>query len=303
MLELPDNFFDEEIRDDFLVTSSRKRIWSVQLDLLNEFLVVCRKNNISCFVVWGTLLGAIRHKGFIPWDDDIDVGLLRPDYDRLKQLAPQCFKEPYFFQNAYTDKKFFISYSRLRRSDTTGIVKGNASPDYNNGIFIDIYPLDGIPKSMFRNGIKRFFSDLYAGLARAKILENYKRLPVKTRILKIFSTIFTYEKLCNHHERWCSKYNEFCTQIGLYYHRRLIKHYHFAKKDVAKIYYMPFENIMVPVPNNYEDILKTVYGEYLEFPPVYKRGKWHEGEILYDPDMPYRKYFQYHASIEFRIDN
>ena len=150
------NGYDEEKRDGYVVETKMKKIWSVQLDLLMELQRVCNRYNIKMFVVWGTLLGAIRHKGFIPWDDDLDVGLLREDYDKLCEIASKEFCEPYFFQTADSDRNFFIGYARLRNSDTTGIIKDNLDVEYNNGIYIDIYPLDGYPQNNLKRKIQLF---------------------------------------------------------------------------------------------------------------------------------------------------
>ena len=89
------SFFDEEIRCDFLVTKERKKIWAIGLDLLLEFDRVCKKYNLSYFLIHGSLLGAIRHNGFIPWDDDIDVAMLRSDYNNLMNIAAKEFSNQY----------------------------------------------------------------------------------------------------------------------------------------------------------------------------------------------------------------
>ena len=87
----------DEIRCDFLVTTDRKKVWQVELELLAEFDRICRKYGLRYFADYGTLLGAARHKGFIPWDDDIDVTMMRPDYERLKQIMKQeRLPEPFF---------------------------------------------------------------------------------------------------------------------------------------------------------------------------------------------------------------
>ena len=90
-LVLPEDFLNEETRDGFLVTQSTKAIWAIELDLLNEFMHVCEENNLSYYAIGGTLLGAIRHRGFIPWDDDIDIAMKREEYEKLHDTFNSVF--------------------------------------------------------------------------------------------------------------------------------------------------------------------------------------------------------------------
>ena len=97
-IRLPEQFLNEEIRYGYTITRQMKEVWAVELDLLNKLLEVCKKHNISVFASGGTMLGAVRHKGFIPWDDDIDMMMFREDYEKLCLVAPLEFRYPYFFQ-------------------------------------------------------------------------------------------------------------------------------------------------------------------------------------------------------------
>ena len=137
-IKLPESFFLEEERDGYLVSAEMKSLWAVQLDLLYELDRVCRKHGIKYILDFGTLLGAIRHKGYIPWDDDIDVSMLREDYDKLLSVASQEFKEPYFLQTEYSDPGSLRPNAQLRNSRTCGILKMDLVPlhGYNQGIFI-----------------------------------------------------------------------------------------------------------------------------------------------------------------------
>ena len=168
------NLETDEIRSGFLVTSHRKKLWNVQIGLINEFARVCKKYNLRWFAYGGTLLGAVRHNGFIPWDDDVDLVMLRPDYNKFLEIAPIEIDYPYFFDNWYdytiesenipdeknapkfqyitveqqnrTPKRWFTQFPsfRLRDSRTTFI----EFPDrktIHQGIFIDVFPLDSRP--------------------------------------------------------------------------------------------------------------------------------------------------------------
>ena len=108
-VKLPDSFFHEEVRDGYLVTAKVKELWAVQIDLLCELDRVCKKYNLKYILDFGTLLGAVRHKGFIPWDDDLDVSMLREDYDKLMEVGPTEFTHPYFLQNHDTEIGYDIT--------------------------------------------------------------------------------------------------------------------------------------------------------------------------------------------------
>ena len=137
----------EEIRDGYLVSAKMKRIWAVELKLLQKLLSVCEKYNLKIWADGGTLLGTVRHKGYIPWDDDIDMVMLRDDYDKLLQIASKEFTHPYFFQCAYTEKIYPRGHSQLRMDGTAAVLNGvdDVFSKTHQGIFIDIFPYDVVP--------------------------------------------------------------------------------------------------------------------------------------------------------------
>ena len=145
-MEFPNGFYQEEERCGYTIPATMKRVWAVELDLLEKLQDVCARHGLRYFACGGTLLGAIRHKGFIPWDDDIDVVMFREDYEKLLEIAPLEFTEPYFFQTAFNDQKYSRGHAQLRNSNTTAILhteKGCYT--FNQGIFLDIFPLDAVP--------------------------------------------------------------------------------------------------------------------------------------------------------------
>jgi lipopolysaccharide cholinephosphotransferase len=146
-LKLPDGFLDEEVRCDYTVSHEMKELWAVELDLLAEFDRVCKKNSITYTADGGTLLGAVRHHGFIPWDDDIDIAMLRSDYEKLNGIAKEEFKDPYFWQTEETDPGSMRGHAQLRNSNTTGMLKSELDRNimYNQGVFIDVFPFDNVP--------------------------------------------------------------------------------------------------------------------------------------------------------------
>ena len=119
----------------------------VEFDLLRYFIEICEKLNLNYFLVCGSALGAARHEGFIPWDDDMDVGMYREDYNKFMKLAPALLPEGIFLQNYKTDPKYPHVFAKLRNSNTTYIEKSAKDLDINHGIYIDIFPLDGYPEN------------------------------------------------------------------------------------------------------------------------------------------------------------
>lgn len=295
-IKLPAHFLDEELRCGYTVTNKLKKIWAVELDLLNELLRVCKKYNIKPIVFGGTLLGAVRHQGFIPWDDDLDVALTREDFEKLCEIAPAEFAYPYFFQTAISDRRYFFAYARLRNSETTGAISYHMTSGYNNGIYIDIYVLEGYVESK----IRWYFQNLLMKLALKAVTLYYQKVPrvkgFKERLLRIprpFVILFRYEIWLSIYRKILGLYTKTSRRIGLRDEMsRQAQRYWVYKNELADIIELPFENILVPVPRSYDEVLRRVYGDYMGFPPVSARGKWHSGQIIFDPDVPYKDYIK-----------
>ncbi len=115
--------------------------------MLDEVERICKANGLKYFADSGTLIGAIRHEGYIPWDDDIDLVMLREDYDKFVQIAPDWLKEDLVLQTVYTEKNYLSGHAQIRNSKTCGCNEEDKKAGYNCGIFIDIFPLDGMPKT------------------------------------------------------------------------------------------------------------------------------------------------------------
>ena len=129
----------------------------MQLDMLKELDRVCRKHNIKYTIFAGTLLGAVRHKGYIPWDDDADVGMLREEYEKFKKVAHELDPEICYFQDHETDPYYRWGYAKLRRTNTKFVRVGQEHIKCKTGIFIDIFPMDDIPKTTIGQIINDFY--------------------------------------------------------------------------------------------------------------------------------------------------
>lgn len=128
-----------------LTQEQLRKLQLTELELLVEFDRICRKNNIHYILGYGTLLGAVRHNGFIPWDDDVDVFLMRDEYNKFCEACKTDLNtEKFFLQNWETDKNFNSGYAKLRRNDTQYVRVGQERMKYHNGIYIDIMVFDKV---------------------------------------------------------------------------------------------------------------------------------------------------------------
>lgn len=302
-IECSKEFLKAETRCDYFVSEEHKKIWAVQLDLLQELMEACDKLHIKCFAQAGTLLGAIRHKGFIPWDDDMDIGLSRKDYNILIKNAKKVFKEPYFLQTNNTDRKVDIPYARFRRSDTTCYIKGCPKTDYNNGIYIDIHAWEALPeekklqklhkKTKLLRKLRYFSRNKFKWL---KTRSFFKNIAVACFTLIIKCVPYSY--LCWKSEKLYAKYsktNNMNADIIVLSIYPCDCHYKFKLGDIQQLDMVDFEYIKIPVPHNYLYHLETSYGDWKKFPPKEKLGEWHgNGLLTFDPDTPYKEFLEKH---------
>jgi len=286
---LPATFFKEEERCGYLVTEKRKKVWAIQVDLLLELDRVCRKYGLHFFMSDGSLLGVVRHHGFIPWDDDIDVNMLRDDYEKLMKLGPSVFKYPYFLQTPYTDKDAFFSYANLRNSNTTGLIYPFRYQNYNHGINIDIFPLDNCKLDDVEqrfNRIRNLVMDNSAYMRKSnpnpdpadveRILNHSGRDP-----LDVYDEMVS---ICIQYKEEKLEFVNSSTEVSYAWNKLMFK-----REWFDDIIYRNFEGISVPIISKYDDYLKIHYGDYMKLPPIDEREQWHS-KMVYEPDIPYDKF-------------
>lgn len=302
-IDLPEGFLDEEFRGGYLISKKMKEVWAVELDLLNELDKICKDHGIKYFACAGTMLGAIRHKGIIPWDDDIDIMMLREEYDKLCSLSSN-FDEPYFYQTESTDKGSMRGHAQLRNSQTTGILKFDLPGNYlfNQGIFIDIFPLDNLPdeeeerqKYVARlKRDKRYFQrirDIPSHLGTSKLkIKNALRPIVSPGLIFLDKYFSLSHKMCMAYEEKCKKYSSVKTkQASILTLAEFGERFIWDNSDlIGTTSRVPFEFLDIPVPEGYLNILKKTYGDWEK--PV--KGKSGHGEVIFDCHKPYTEYLK-----------
>ena len=293
------NFFSEELRDGYLVDTKMKKVWAAEIDILKKFIAVCDKYGLQYFLSGGTLLGAVRHKGFIPWDDDIDVDMLRSDYEKLIEIAASEFTGKYFFQTVFTDKDYFRPHVQIRNSDTTAILNHEKGLSFNQGIFIDIFPLDSAPKNKLLRLIHSKIAFLLNGFGYAGIMINPKFNTSSFKILahyiaKPFFMLIDYHKYYMFYEKLITLFNssksEYIGEISLIYDNRFI----YKKEWFSKAVMLEYEDMMLNCPIGYKEILKNAYGDYMK--PV--KGASYHGSVFFDTENSYKQYLQVNSNDE-----
>lgn len=295
------DFFNEETRHGFFIDAKRKRLWAVELAILEVVLDICARHNLRYFAIDGTLLGAVRHKGFIPWDDDIDIGMPRPDFERFLQLAPGLLPPHLSLHFRRTNPRVpWPFYAKIRNCHTTFIQQDRAHLDIHHGVNIDIFPMDGLPRDEkdWRNYRRR--RTLLNRLDR-KIRSTWKTSPSwRSKLLLLpflaIKRLFGENIFHNRLEKLFMEYDFDDTDLEIHCRwlgadRGMRNRRHFD--DVVLL---DFEHLKLRCPAGYHAYLTEHYGDYMQFPPPDKRGNWHIA--FFDPDRPYTDYAPYARCFE-----
>lgn len=303
-MKYPENFLQEEIRCGYTVSSKMKEIWAVELDLLVEFDRVCNIYNIKYWASGGTLLGAVRHQGFIPWDDDIDVVMLRADFERLCKVAPVEFINPYFWQTHDTDPNSYRGHAQLRNSSTTAILNSElkVKKKFNQGIFIDIFPLDKIPIDPQKQC--EYLEELEAlrsvYLRKEQFLYPFQFRFRKNLFILSYNMLIHYFNRCIKGEKYCKNLTDKSYQNYLAYHSKykeseeyeyILSPLYYPKMrllstEICDIQRTSFEFIDIPIPIGYDSLLTRQYGDWHQY---IKGGSYHKG-VFFDTNTSYKKY-------------
>lgn len=289
---LDPDFLKEEVRCDWHIDVKTKKLWALQIDLIKQVDRICKKYHLTYYLFGGGCIGTIRHHGCIPWDDDLDIVLKREDYNVFMKKAPRELKHPYFLQTPVTDPGFYRPHIIIRNSNGTCITKGNQKLTCNNGICIDIFPLDGYKDNfecrMFSK-ISRIRNIIAVTSYNAFSASNHKVL----RKIVYFAGFFAFPLGIKH---YFIKQNERCTAFSKKYKDYIgIQYTHWDsmcwiwKASVFDdVEWKDFEYTKMPIPVGYHEMMTTTYGDYMKFPPIEKRGNKHSFEI--EPDVPYKEY-------------
>ncbi len=264
------------------------KLKQIELEILKTFISICEKNHIKYFLLGGSCLGAVRHKGFIPWDDDIDVGLFREDYEKFLKVAQAELPEKYFLQNRDTDEKYILNFAKIRNSETTFIEKSLSNFDINHGLYMDIFPLDGVPEGKIKEKIfesKMKFLTAFVGKCFVDANENVSLATRVIRRIPFLKVETAVKKLAEMHQRYNAETSvKIANYCGAWGAKEIVPKEYFGDGVIGE-----FEGLPVRIPQDYDKYLESLYGDYMTPPPPEKRVGHHYVSRI-DLENSYRKY-------------
>lgn len=262
-----------------------RRLQFIELKILLEFDRICQKYGLGYFLTFGTALGAVRHHGFIPWDDDIDVGMLRPDYDKFCSIVEKELGEEYFWQSCETDKNYFFFFGKIRLNHTCYKDKDFSHVKGHHGIYIDVFPFEGAPTESVSCFLHRKTSETLRGLMAKKW---GKPMSVRSPLITIAAYFWRNIIKYGIPSSWinaCWKWNAYrydptvCSQyVVLSFGYEKVKG---PKEWFFPVEYLEFEGHRFPCPKQWHAYLTRLYDDYMEIPPPEKR-LWHP-VVEFDP--------------------
>ena len=305
-MEFPVDFFEDEVREGFYVSGIMKRAWAAQMEVLQYIADICDKNKIRWFADGGTLLGAVRHKGYIPWDDDMDICMFRDDYERFLKIVQRDLPDFYVLRTVYSEPAFYELFSRLVYTGESSI-RGKEKNWLQESPFpagVDIFPLDYISKNVEKEDaryqiFKALSSALYADEQGMDVdyeklvheVELLKRTKIDRKLPQRQQLYICMDQVLN---LFPASDAEYVTH-GIYYvHDRTYKMSKSVFKSIVKL---PFEHGEINAPIDYDAFLTREYGDYRKIVKTggahgYPFFKKHEETI-------YEKYGKYPVRYEF----
>lgn len=272
------------------------RLHKAEMVMLKDFIAICEKHDISYFAIAGTAIGAVRHQGFIPWDDDIDIAMLREDYEKFIKVAPAEFNGKYEMMAPDLEKKYYNLQPAMVRLGTKFVTENAWAGGYAPGLFLDIFIYENIPddEAEALKIIKKCRT--YKILYIIRNINHFKLLKGRgftDKIKNIISGCIRLVLLCfPHSDRWL--YKKYMVYATKYYGKS--EHYtalcdpgsHIMGVRIDEIFPlvdMPFEDITIKMLHCYKEQLKRHMGNYMEIPPVEKRTNHSPRELDFGEDF------------------
>lgn len=274
-MNFPNSYFEDEIRAGYYIDAKMKSSWAAQLEVLLEIDRICQKYHIQYFAEWGTLLGTVRHGGFIPWDDDMDISMKREDYERFLKLAPNEFPEDYEILNYRNQEEYWDVMSRVLNANFMSF-ESEFLEKYHNCPFangVDIFPLDYVARNKKDEELQRDLIDMIKGVADVWGQGRMKPDELEGWLQQV--EILSHQKIDRKGDLKKQLYKIVCALYALFHEDEadeialMALHLEdgggtYPKKCYADTVRMPFDCITIPVPIGYDFVLTKKYGDYMK---------------------------------------
>ena len=257
-----------------------KRVQPQLLEILLEIQRVCRENQISFFLSCGSFLGAVRHRGFIPWDDDLDIGMLRADYEKFRKLAPEKLGENFCFQDWHTDPDYNMPFGKVRRRNSLYLeAKTRQLPE--NGFFVDVFPFDNAPEDL--KDRKKYVLRLM-NLFRLKLMKSGARPWMENDRInwkkRLGYLAYQLAACFVSRETLIEKYDALAVSVpesGILCRQRGLSNLNcYESRWCRELTDYPFEGHLMPGPRAFDEFLRAQFGDYMTLPPEDQRENRHQ---------------------------
>lgn len=269
-----------------------RQLQLTMLETLKVFDAFCRKHDIKYSLYAGSLLGAVRHKGFIPWDDDLDVCMSRAEYDRFIALWAEERPDGYILQNKENTPAYWQSFSKIRKDHTTFLQEERETGKYHTGIFLDVFPLDRIPDGRLARAVYKWHCMKYQLLTREFVPPN---AGLVTRLGSAFilacTPKFCREKIRQNTLKKITQYNGFHDLEISATETMASLRKPFAQDMLDAYVDLPFEDGTFMCFAGWDDHLRRKFGNYMQLPPTEERA-WRHHPIIIDFEHNYEELAQ-----------
>ncbi|MBR2726825.1 MAG: LicD family protein [Solobacterium sp.] len=262
-----------------------QKLQEVQFETLKDIASVCDRHGIRYSMYCGTLLGAVRHKGFIPWDDDIDLAMPLRDYYRFMEVFPQEMQEKYDGLTYRTEKNGRCLWYRIYRKNTTYCPEDQLELEIDHRIYTDVYPMIGASDVQWKYRIQQFFTHLARVMIRADYIrltkEKYTGIKRINYLTHVFPRSFR-EWFCGVVEKYAwidpSRTKRMGTIDGVLFEGK------FTRAQWEKMTKGEFHGMWFTMPEQYDSVLRMMYGDYIQLPPVEKRTTHMPGNTVFSTE-------------------
>lgn len=263
-----------------MVSNDYKKVQTLSVELLKIFVKICEENNLTYYFTGGALIGVLRHKGFIPWDDDIDVGMPRKDYEKFLEIVNNNPLQGYKISNRFTDENWYFCMSQFLDEETE-IEIDLAAEKRKSYLWIDIFPLDGLPTNKVHRWVRvkhilylRYLVQLLHVSIQVDthrkrpwyeraILNTFKIIPLN-KILDTANLLNKLETVLKKSDFYISEYSG--NMLGRYREKEVVRTEYFGKPVKAE-----FEKILINIPEKSHELQTALYGDYMKLPPIENR--------------------------------